>query len=78
VDDDAAMGEVFLGWEAIGDGLSRHELRRWYRPLFRGAYIAKWSTPTLADRAVGAVADVRQERRHRRRGRLCAARGEVG
>ena len=49
-----AMGEVFLGREAMGDGLSRHELRRWYRPLFRGVYISKWSTPTLTDRVVGA------------------------
>lgn len=48
------MGEVFLGREAMGDGLSRHELRRWYRPLFRGVYISKWSTPTLTDRLVGA------------------------
>jgi AbiEi antitoxin C-terminal domain len=54
VDDDAAMGEVFLGREAMGDGLSRHELRRWYRPLFRGVYVPKRATPTLVDRAVGA------------------------
>src|SRR6476620_4153170 len=54
MDDDAAMGEVFLGREAMADGLSRHELRRWYRPLFRGAYIQKRATPTLTDRAVGA------------------------
>jgi hypothetical protein len=52
--DDAAMGEVFLGREAIGDGLPRHELRRWYRPLFRGVYMPKRATPTLHDRAVGA------------------------
>ena len=48
------MGEVFLGREALGDGLPRHELRRWYRPLFRGVYVPKWATPTLADRTVGA------------------------
>lgn len=48
------MGEVFLGREAMGDGLSRHDLRRWYRPLFRGAYMSKWATPTLGDRALGA------------------------
>ena len=48
------MGEVFLGREAMGDGLSRHDLRRWYRPLFRGVHISKWTTPTLADRALGA------------------------
>lgn len=54
MDDDAGMGEVFLGREAMGDGLPRHELRRWYRPLFRGVYMPKRATPTLADRAVGA------------------------
>jgi hypothetical protein len=50
----AAMGEVFLGREAMGDGLPRHELRRWYRPLFRGVYVPKGALPRLADRAVGA------------------------
>lgn len=54
MNDDAAMGEVFLGREAIGDGLPRHELRRWYRPLFRGVYVPKRASPTLHDRAVGA------------------------
>jgi hypothetical protein len=34
--------------------MSRNDLRRWYRPMFRRAYIPKWSTPTLRDRAVGA------------------------
>ena len=48
------MGEVFLGREAMGDGLSRHELRRWYRPLFRGVYVPNRMAPTLHDRAVGA------------------------
>lgn len=48
------MAEVFLGREALGDGLPRHELRRWYRPIFRGVYVPKWSTPTLHDRVVGA------------------------
>jgi AbiEi antitoxin C-terminal domain len=48
------MTEIFLGREALGDGLPRHELRRWYRPLFRGVYIPKRATPSLQDRAVGA------------------------
>jgi hypothetical protein len=48
------MGEVFLGREAMGDGLPRHELRRWYRPMFRGVYFSKRATPTLADRTLGA------------------------
>jgi hypothetical protein len=54
VDHDASMGEVFLGREAMGDGLSRHDLRRWYRPLFRGVHMPKGATPTLADRTLGA------------------------
>jgi hypothetical protein len=48
------MTEVFLGKEALGDGMARNELRRWYRPMFRGVYIPKWATPTLRDRAIGA------------------------
>ncbi|MFY1621090.1 DUF559 domain-containing protein [Micromonospora sp. WMMD736] len=48
------MTEIFLGREALGDGLPRHELRRWFRPLFRGVYIPKVATPTLHDRATGA------------------------
>jgi hypothetical protein len=52
--DHAAMGEVFLGREAMGDGLPRHELRRWYRPMFRGVYCSKRGTPTLRDRTLGA------------------------
>ena len=38
----------------MGDGLPRHELRRWYRPMFRGVYIPKRATPSLADRTLGA------------------------
>ncbi|KUI35235.1 hypothetical protein AU195_10135 [Mycobacterium sp. IS-1496] len=48
------MTEVFLGVEALGDGLPRSELRRWYRPIFRGVYIPKNATPTLHDRTVAA------------------------
>lgn len=48
------MVETFLGREALGDGLKRHELRRWYRPMFRGVYIPKRATPSLRDRTVGA------------------------
>lgn len=48
------MGEIFLGNEAQADGLPRRELRRWYRPLFRGVYIPKNATPTLGDRTIGA------------------------
>jgi hypothetical protein len=48
------MTEVFLGREALGEGLPRHDLRRWYRPMFRGVYIPRRATPTLQDRALGA------------------------
>ncbi|GAY14113.1 hypothetical protein [Mycobacterium sp. shizuoka-1] len=48
------MTEVFLGREALGGGLSRHDLRRWYRPLYRGVYVPKYTSPSLRDRALGA------------------------
>ncbi len=48
------MVEVFLGREALGDGLKRHELRSWYRPMFRGVYIPKNAVPSLEDRTLGA------------------------
>ncbi|MBB3601431.1 hypothetical protein FHT40_001064 [Mycolicibacterium sp. BK556] len=48
------MTEVFLGREALGDGLSRHDLQRWYRRMYRGVYIPKYATPSLGDRAIGA------------------------
>jgi hypothetical protein len=48
------MAEVFLGREALGDGMSRSDLRRFYRPLFRGVYVPNRSVPTLYDRCVGA------------------------
>jgi hypothetical protein len=48
------MTEIFLGSEALGGGMPRSELRRWYRPIFRGVYIPKNATPNLRDRAVGA------------------------
>jgi hypothetical protein len=38
----------------MGDGLPRHELRRWYPPVFRGVYAEKRARLTLADRALGA------------------------
>ncbi|APE17939.1 hypothetical protein BOH72_24445 [Mycobacterium sp. WY10] len=48
------MTEVFLGREALADGLSRHDLQRWYRQLYRGVYIPKYAVPTVRDRAYGA------------------------
>jgi len=50
-----AMAEILLGGEALAAGVvTRHGLRRWYEPLFRGVYIEKGIEPSLRDRAVGA------------------------
>ncbi|MGX9788569.1 hypothetical protein [Mycobacterium sp. MMS18-G62] len=49
------MGDIFIGSEAVTSGrLTRHELKRWYRPLFRGAYVSKLEQPSLRDRIYAA------------------------
>ncbi|MDH6196504.1 hypothetical protein M2272_003147 [Mycobacterium frederiksbergense] len=49
------MGEIFIGAEAIADGVvTRHELQRWYRPLFRNVHIPRNHVPSLRDRTLGA------------------------
>ena len=49
------MAEILLGGEAVASGVvTRHQLRRWYTPLFRGVYIEKGVEPSLRDRAIGA------------------------
>lgn len=49
------MGEIFRGSQAVGDGdLSRHELQRWYRTVFRGIYVHRRAIPALRDRTIGA------------------------
>jgi hypothetical protein len=49
------MGEVFIGTEAVAAGLvTRHELARWYRPVFPNVHAPKWRALTLDDRARGA------------------------
>ena len=48
------MTEVFLGREALADGLSRHDLQRWYRRMYRGVYVPKYASPSLRDYAYGA------------------------
>lgn len=48
------MTEVFLAREALGDGMSRKDLRRFYRPLFRGVHVPKWAKVDLHDRTLGA------------------------
>lgn len=49
------MGEVFIGGDAVAAGrMTRHELQRWYRPIFRGVYVSRLAEPTLRDRIYGA------------------------
>ncbi|MDA4106709.1 hypothetical protein MHOL44478_05455 [Mycobacterium holsaticum DSM 44478] len=49
------MGDVFLGSEALAKGeLTEHQLRRWYRTVFRDVYISKDSELALRDRIRGA------------------------
>jgi hypothetical protein len=49
------MGAVISGGEAVAAGVvTRHELRRWYRNLYRGVYIEKDREASLRDRATGA------------------------
>lgn len=50
------MGDVFLGRQAVAAGrVTRHELQRWYRPIYRGVYVPKRHEPSLRDRTVGAL-----------------------
>jgi hypothetical protein len=50
-----AMGEVFRGSEALTSGrLTRHELQRWHRTVFRGVYSPKRTALSLRDRAEAA------------------------
>ncbi|MGV0849793.1 hypothetical protein [Mycolicibacterium phlei] len=47
--------DPFIGTEALAAGaLTRHELRRFYRPLAPDVYLAKRVTPSLRQRTVGA------------------------
>jgi hypothetical protein len=49
------MENVFVGSEAIAAGLlTEHQLRRWYRPIFRDVYMPKGNAPSLRDRTTGA------------------------
>jgi hypothetical protein len=49
------MGEVFRGSEALRDAaLTEHQLRRWYRPIFRDVYVPRNYEPTLGDRTFAA------------------------
>jgi hypothetical protein len=49
------MGEIFIGSEAVANGVvTRHELQRWYRPLYPNVHRLRGSEPSLRDRTVGA------------------------
>lgn len=55
------MGEVFIGSRAVAAGrLTRHELQRWYRPIYRGVYVPKRQQLSLRDRTVGALLTCRR------------------
>ena len=73
----AVMTEVFLGREALGAGMSRHELRRWYHPIFRGVYVPNGRHPRWRT-AHGSLAHLRPDGSDRRRGGLRSAWREVG
>jgi hypothetical protein len=50
------MGDVFVGRQAVAAGrLTRHELQRWYRPIYCGVYVPKRHEPSLRDWTVGAL-----------------------
>ncbi|MCV7282639.1 hypothetical protein H7J88_23670 [Mycolicibacterium flavescens] len=50
------MGEIFIGSDAVASGtVTRHELARWYRPIYPNVYAARGEQLTVRDRAVGAV-----------------------
>jgi hypothetical protein len=49
------MGEVIVGTEAIAAGVvTRHELARWYRPIYPNVHVPRASEPSIRDRTVGA------------------------
>lgn len=47
--------EVFVGSHAVAAGdVTRHELGRWYRPIYPNVYVPARRAVTLRDRALGA------------------------
>src|SRR5690349_5499915 len=49
------MAEVFIGSEELAAGrVTRHELRRWYTPVYRGVYTRRDANPSLRHRAIAA------------------------
>jgi hypothetical protein len=52
---DLAMGEIFIGTEAVARNVvTRHQLARWYRPMYPNVHAPKGQAPTLYERALGA------------------------
>lgn len=55
------MEPAFVGSQAVAAGrLTRHELQRWYRPIYRGVYLPKQQEPSLRDRTRGALLTCRR------------------
>ncbi len=49
------MSEVLIGSEELAAGrVTRHELRRWYTPVYRGVYTRTDANLSLRDRAIAA------------------------
>jgi hypothetical protein len=49
------MADVFIGSESLARGLlTRHELRRWYKPIFKDVYVPSRAVLTLENRSYGA------------------------
>jgi hypothetical protein len=49
------MAVVFIGSEAVASGdVTRHELQRWYYPVYPGVYAPKQHDLSLRDRTAGA------------------------
>ena len=49
------MGEIFVGTEAVADGIvTRHELARWYRPVYPNVHAPRGYELTVRDRTAGA------------------------
>ena len=49
------MSEVLIGSEELAAGrVTRHELRRWYTPVYRGVYTRRDANLSLRDRAIAA------------------------
>ena len=49
------MGEIFIGSEAVANGVvTRHELQRWYRPLYPNVHVVRGGDPSYRDKVIGA------------------------